>query len=193
MTDITLIEAAARRLEGHVRRTPLLHAPLLDRLAGRRDFVKAECLQVTGSFKARGGWSAVSALSSEARARGVIAFDLLDLQRFGDRVADRQPGIERGLRVLEHDLHVAAQLLVQRRHRFVQQKQLRLVHDGPRQRHAPAHAARDLARQQIACAAQAWLGNDNVWVLYAIVAVWNGAFGVSSPARTSSALSATGP
>ncbi|MFN5999214.1 MAG: threonine/serine dehydratase [Paracoccaceae bacterium] len=74
MTDITLIEAAARRLEGHVRQTPLLHAPLLDRLAGRRVFVKAECLQVTGSFKARGGWSAVSALSSEARARGVIAF-----------------------------------------------------------------------------------------------------------------------
>ncbi|KAF0115649.1 MAG: threonine dehydratase [Rhodobacteraceae bacterium] len=74
MTDIALIEAAARRLSGHVRRTPLLNAPLLDRLAGRRIFVKAECLQVTGSFKARGGWSAVSALSPDARARGVIAY-----------------------------------------------------------------------------------------------------------------------
>lgn len=74
MTDITLIEAAARRMQGHVRQTPLLHAPLLDRVAGRRIFVKAECLQITGSFKARGGWSAVSALSPEARARGVIAF-----------------------------------------------------------------------------------------------------------------------
>lgn len=74
MTDIALIEAAATRLRGHVRRTPLLNAPLLDRLAGRRIFVKAECLQVTGSFKARGGWSAVSALPPEARARGVIAF-----------------------------------------------------------------------------------------------------------------------
>ncbi|MBY0351465.1 hypothetical protein [Tabrizicola sp.] len=31
MTDIALIEAAARRLQGHVRRTPLRHAPLLDR------------------------------------------------------------------------------------------------------------------------------------------------------------------
>jgi threonine dehydratase len=56
MTDIALIEAAARRLNGHIRRTPLLHAPLLDRIAGRRIFVKAECLQITGSFKARGGW-----------------------------------------------------------------------------------------------------------------------------------------
>jgi len=72
--DLSLIEAAAVRMAGHVRRTPLLHAPLLDRLAGRRIFVKAECLQVTGSFKARGGWSAVSALAPEARARGVIAY-----------------------------------------------------------------------------------------------------------------------
>ncbi len=74
MTDIALIEAAALRLQGHVRRTPLLHAPLLDRVAGRRVLVKAENLQLTGSFKARGGWSAVSALDPEARARGVIAF-----------------------------------------------------------------------------------------------------------------------
>jgi threonine dehydratase len=29
---------------------------------------------VTGSFKARGGWSAVSALSEDARKRGVIAY-----------------------------------------------------------------------------------------------------------------------
>ncbi|MFO1201717.1 MAG: threonine/serine dehydratase [Tabrizicola sp.] len=74
MTDITQIEAAAARMQGQVRRTPLLNAPLLDQAVGRRVFVKAEALQVTGSFKARGGWSAVSALSPEARARGVIAY-----------------------------------------------------------------------------------------------------------------------
>jgi threonine dehydratase len=74
MTDIAMIEAAAQRLSGHVRITPLLHAPLLDRIAGRRILVKAECLQLTGSFKARGGWSAVSALDPQARARGVIAY-----------------------------------------------------------------------------------------------------------------------
>lgn len=74
MTDIAMIEAAARRLAGHARLTPLLNAPLLDRIAGRRVFVKAECLQWTGSFKYRGGWSAVSALSVDQRARGVIAF-----------------------------------------------------------------------------------------------------------------------
>lgn len=74
MTDIAMIEAASRRMAGHVRRTPLLHAPLLDKAVGRRVFVKAECLQITGSFKARGGWSAVSALTPVERARGVIAF-----------------------------------------------------------------------------------------------------------------------
>ena len=74
MTSIALIEAAAARLHGHARRTPLLNAPLLDRVAGRRIFVKAECLQLTGSFKFRGGWSAVSALPPEVRARGVMAY-----------------------------------------------------------------------------------------------------------------------
>lgn len=37
----------------------------------------------------------------------------------------------------------------------------------------------------IACALQAWAGMTNVWVLYLLVGVWNGAFGVSSPARSS--------
>jgi threonine dehydratase len=74
VTSIAMIRTAAARLRGHVRETPLLNAPLLDRIAGRRVFVKAECLQLTGSFKARGGWSAVSALPDEARRRGVIAF-----------------------------------------------------------------------------------------------------------------------
>jgi threonine dehydratase len=74
MTDIARIEAAALRLRGNAVVTPLLNAPLLDRIAGRRVFVKAECLQLTGSFKFRGGWTAVSALSAEERARGVIAF-----------------------------------------------------------------------------------------------------------------------
>lgn len=68
------ISAAAQRLKGHARRTPLLSSPFLDELAGRRILVKAECLQHTGSFKFRGAWSAISALDPDTRARGVIAF-----------------------------------------------------------------------------------------------------------------------
>lgn len=69
-----MIEAAAARLAGRVRVTPFLSSPFLDDIAGRRVFVKAECLQHTGSFKFRGGWAAVSALPPEQRKRGVIAF-----------------------------------------------------------------------------------------------------------------------
>lgn len=74
MTDIAMIRAAAARLAGHARVTPLLNAPLLDARAGRRILVKAECLQLTGSFKFRGGWAALSALDPATRARGVMAY-----------------------------------------------------------------------------------------------------------------------
>jgi threonine dehydratase len=72
--NITMIEAAAERLNGHALRTPLLSSPFLDEIAGRRVYVKPECLQHTGSFKFRGGWSAVSALPDDIRRHGVIAF-----------------------------------------------------------------------------------------------------------------------
>lgn len=74
MASIEMIVAARARLRGHARRTPLLSSPFLNEIAGRRLFVKAECLQHSGSFKFRGGWSAVSALELPVRARGVIAF-----------------------------------------------------------------------------------------------------------------------
>lgn len=68
------IRAAAERLRGRAVVTPLLENPFLNAIAGRRVLIKAECMQKTGSFKFRGGWSAVSALSEEQRRRGVIAF-----------------------------------------------------------------------------------------------------------------------
>jgi threonine dehydratase len=74
MTTITMIRAAASRLDGHARRTPLLSSPFLDEIAGRRVLVKPECLQHTGSFKYRGARAAISALDPDTRAHGVIAF-----------------------------------------------------------------------------------------------------------------------
>ena len=69
-----MILAAAERLRGVVRRTPILSSPFLDEIAGRRLYVKAECLQHTGSFKFRGGYSALSGLDPATRANGVIAY-----------------------------------------------------------------------------------------------------------------------
>ncbi len=74
MSDIGLNRAAAERARGRIRRTPMLTSPALDRIAGRRVLVKAESLQVTGSFKARGAWAALSALDEPTRARGVLAY-----------------------------------------------------------------------------------------------------------------------
>ncbi len=68
------ITAAEVRLAGVARQTPILTSPALDEIAGRRVHVKAECLQHTGSFKLRGAWSAVSALSDEERERGVLGY-----------------------------------------------------------------------------------------------------------------------
>lgn len=72
--NFEMIEAAQTRLAGRVRKTPLLTSPFLDDIAGRKVFVKTECLQHTGSFKFRGGWSAISALSDSEKAKGVFAF-----------------------------------------------------------------------------------------------------------------------
>ena len=68
------IQDAYQRIESHIVKTPLLNSPRLDAIAGRRLWLKAEPLQVTGSFKFRGACSAVSALSSEVLERGVVAY-----------------------------------------------------------------------------------------------------------------------
>ncbi len=74
MSNLEMIEAAAERLKGHARQTPILTSPFIDEIAGRRVLLKPECLQHTGSFKFRGAWSAISVLDEASRARGVIAY-----------------------------------------------------------------------------------------------------------------------
>lgn len=71
---IDTIRAAAERIEGTVRRTPLLTSPMLDELVGASVLVKAESLQVTGSFKLRGALNALRSLTNAERERGVLAF-----------------------------------------------------------------------------------------------------------------------
>jgi threonine dehydratase len=68
------IQAAARRLGGVVRRTPLLAATPLDESTGGSLLFKAECLQRTGSFKFRGAYNRLVQLDAAARRTGVVAF-----------------------------------------------------------------------------------------------------------------------
>ncbi|WP_338749060.1 threonine ammonia-lyase [Janibacter alittae] len=71
---IETIRDAARRLEGRVRTTPLLSVPMLDELTGARVLVKAESLQLTGSFKIRGALNTLLSLTDAEREAGVLAF-----------------------------------------------------------------------------------------------------------------------
>ena len=64
------VSAAAKRVEAHVTRTPLL--PL--EWEGRRVWIKAECLQQGGSFKLRGAFNRLLQIPRDERARGVVAF-----------------------------------------------------------------------------------------------------------------------
>lgn len=68
------IADASRRIAPFVRRTPLLESAELNERLGARVFVKAECLQVFGSFKARGAYNAIASLEAATRSRGVLAF-----------------------------------------------------------------------------------------------------------------------
>lgn len=74
MSRIEAVEAAAARLEGIAVRTPLLASAGLDALAGGSVFLKAECLQRTGSFKIRGAYNLLSQLSEDQARRGVVAW-----------------------------------------------------------------------------------------------------------------------
>ncbi|MBV9994720.1 MAG: threonine/serine dehydratase [Caulobacteraceae bacterium] len=67
------IEAARARIEGKVKRTPVMRSAVLEAEAGAAALCfKCENLQEVGAFKARGAASAVFALSDAEAARGVV-------------------------------------------------------------------------------------------------------------------------
>ena len=92
--DIDDVFAAAGRLDGIVKRTPVVSAEGIDKVAGRQVLLKCENLQYVGAFKFRGATNAVimlgdaaengvcthssgnhaQALSMAAKNRGVDAF-----------------------------------------------------------------------------------------------------------------------
>lgn len=74
LPDVESVVAARERLSGHVRQTPLLRHANLDARAGARIWVKAECLQHTGSFKIRGATNKISQLTPDELSAGVVAF-----------------------------------------------------------------------------------------------------------------------
>lgn len=68
------IRDAAERLASKAVLTPLLESPLLNERLGCRILVKAENLQLTGTFKFRGAYNRVSRLDTAGLAHGVCAY-----------------------------------------------------------------------------------------------------------------------
>jgi threo-3-hydroxy-L-aspartate ammonia-lyase len=69
LVTVEEIRAAAARLDGVIVATPLVPFSAVQ----SRLLIKPESLQPTGSFKLRGAYTAISALSAEERQRGVVA------------------------------------------------------------------------------------------------------------------------
>ena len=73
MIGLADVEAAGRRIEGSVVRTPALAFEAVSRATGASVVLKLETFQATGSFKERGAANRIALLSPAERAAGVIA------------------------------------------------------------------------------------------------------------------------
>ncbi len=68
------VRSAAELLRGVAHRTPVMTSRTLDERLGARVFLKCENLQRGGAFKFRGAYNAVSRLTDQERARGVLTY-----------------------------------------------------------------------------------------------------------------------
>ena len=75
MSNIELILQAKKYGKNFIYKTPFLYNSYVNKILGKNIFIKPECLQVTGSFKFRGAWSAVSHLKQQNKiVNGVVAY-----------------------------------------------------------------------------------------------------------------------
>ncbi len=68
------IERAQKRIAGVAHRTPVMTSTTADEMTGARLFFKCENFQRMGAFKFRGAFNAISQLTREQRANGVVTF-----------------------------------------------------------------------------------------------------------------------
>src|ERR1700679_2605988 len=73
MLTLDDIQAAARRLDCHIERTPCRRSMTLSQITGAEVWVKFENLQFTASYKERGALNKLLQLSADEKRRGVIA------------------------------------------------------------------------------------------------------------------------
>ena len=107
MLSYSDIQAAAQRLRDHVLRTPCVESQTLSHIVGAQVFLKFENLQFTASFKERGACNRLQLLTTEEKARGVIAMSAgnhaqgvaYHAQRMGIRAVIVMPRFTPGVKV----------------------------------------------------------------------------------------------
>ena len=74
MTALTIAEIrnARRNLQGIIRQTPFFHSAALSERTNMTVFLKAECLQRTGSFKLRGAYHKIASLGAHEKTIGIV-------------------------------------------------------------------------------------------------------------------------
>jgi threonine dehydratase len=70
--DFSDILQARQHLHGIVRQTPFERSAALSDQTNMEVYLKAECLQRTGSFKLRGAYHKIASLSSEEKEEGTL-------------------------------------------------------------------------------------------------------------------------
>lgn len=107
MIELHHIVQAADRLREHVLRTPCVASKTLSDITGAQVFLKFENLQFTASFKERGACNKLAQLTTQERARGVIAMSAgnhaqgvaYHAQRLGLRAVIVMPSLTPGVKV----------------------------------------------------------------------------------------------
>ena len=107
MINLSDIQAAAGRLQGHLLRTPCVASKTLSEITGAQVFLKFENLQFTASFKERGACNKLAQLNPQERQRGVIAMSAgnhaqgvaYHAQRLGLRAVVVMPRFTPGVKV----------------------------------------------------------------------------------------------
>lgn len=72
LPDPTAVLAAANRIQGIANHTPIHTSRTLNQQTGQQIYLKCENFQRVGAFKFRGAYNAVSQLSAEQKAAGVV-------------------------------------------------------------------------------------------------------------------------
>jgi len=72
MIEPTAVSQAAQRIQGVANHTPVMTSRTLNGITGRQIFLKCENFQRVGAFKFRGAYNAVSQLSQDQKAAGVV-------------------------------------------------------------------------------------------------------------------------